>query len=162
MTVEIGHGWSDALVREWDELADRLGSPPFHRPGWYEAWRRAFGRGDLEVLVARGGGEVHGVAPFERRGAQVRALANYHTPSFAFLASTRDVEDELAAALLPPAAQQVDLGFVDSGSSTEAAVVEWGRAARLRSLTRVLEASPFVSMEQGWPAYESGLAARVP
>jgi CelD/BcsL family acetyltransferase involved in cellulose biosynthesis len=155
--VEVAHGLSEALGREWDELADRLAAPPFLRHGWFEAWRRAFGRGQLEVLVARRGGELRGVAPFERQGTQIRALANWHTPSFAFLAEP-GVEDELAARLLRPAPQQVDLSFVDGGSSTEAAVVEAARATRFRQLVRELERAPFISTEAGWPAYESGLA----
>ena len=50
------------LAEEWDSLADRVGAPPWARPGWVEAWWNAFGSGESSLTTSSGGG-IAGVLP---------------------------------------------------------------------------------------------------
>src|SRR5690348_16425909 len=69
------------LAEEWDSLADRVGAPPWARPGWVDAWWRAFGSGELDVLtVYSSDGRLAGVLPVARRRGRVEAPVNWHSP----------------------------------------------------------------------------------
>lgn len=153
-----------AVAREWDALADRVGAPPFLRPGWFEAWSAAFGR-DVQVLVARDeDGSLAGVLPFvEPRGRLVTASpTNWHTPVFGPVADSAAAHEALAAALLARRAAWVDMAFVDGGDPGLAA---WRRVAerrRARVVERTVMRSPFVSLETGdFDAYRAGLSRRL-
>src|SRR5581483_8227545 len=86
----------EPISPEWDELATRIGAPPFLRPGWFEAWWRSFGRGRLEIATVRRNGELVGVSPLARHFRTVIAVANVHSPVFALLAADEAVERALA------------------------------------------------------------------
>src|SRR5437899_1249723 len=83
-TVEIERS-TEALDREWDDLADRVGAAPFLRPGWIRAWWRAFGSGDPGVLTVRRSGRLAAALPLEIRRGVVRSPTNWHTPFFGVL-----------------------------------------------------------------------------
>src|SRR3982751_149503 len=80
-SIELHHAIAP-LTPEWDELVDRVGAGPFSRPGWFEAWWQAFGRGRLEVVTLRRQGELAAVLPLLRRHGTRRSLTNWHTPEF--------------------------------------------------------------------------------
>lgn len=51
---------------EWEAFADRVGnSNPFLTWDWVTTWYEHLGRGPLEILMVRSGGELVGIVPFE-------------------------------------------------------------------------------------------------
>jgi CelD/BcsL family acetyltransferase involved in cellulose biosynthesis len=151
--VSVEHGLSAGTEAEWDRLSDETGAPPFLRPGWFERWRRAFGRGDLVVLACRHGGEMVAVAPFEVRRTGWRAPANWHTPAYAVVARDDEAAGAAVRGALEAARGRLDLGFVDAGSVLETAAM----AAGERAIQRVLERSPYVEVNGTWADFEAGL-----
>ncbi len=58
----------DALVDEWNQLAQTGHAQPFALPAFGLTWHRHFGRGDLVVLTIRnGGGRLDGVLAVDQR-----------------------------------------------------------------------------------------------
>jgi CelD/BcsL family acetyltransferase involved in cellulose biosynthesis len=148
----------EPLACEWDELADRLRSVPFMRPGWIAAWWRAFGSGTLGVLCARRAGRLVGVLPLGRRGAALLSPTNYHTPEFAILAEDAAVMRVLADTVFRHRPRRVSIAFLEQRSlgATElrgAAVV-----AGYRVLSRPLLSSPYVVVDTEWATYEQRLS----
>jgi CelD/BcsL family acetyltransferase involved in cellulose biosynthesis len=84
------------LAEEWDALVDRVGGGPFLRSEWIDAWWRAFGAGQLELLIARKAGRLVGIAPLYRRHGAIRSVSNWHTPTFGFLSEDAETESALA------------------------------------------------------------------
>lgn len=94
----------EPIATEWDELAIRSSAPPFARPGWTRAWWSAFGRGKLQLLVAKRGGKLAAVLPLHRHRGRLVSCSNVHTPVFDCAASsTEAVVALLKAALQAPA-----------------------------------------------------------
>src|SRR3954453_8579953 len=85
----------EPVAPEWDGLATRACAPPFLRPGWFQAWWNAFGRGRLEILTSRRGGTLVAVAPVYRHWGTLLAVANVHSPSYSFLADDAVALNEL-------------------------------------------------------------------
>jgi CelD/BcsL family acetyltransferase involved in cellulose biosynthesis len=98
----------ESLRDAWERLAEPEGIP-FVRHAWFLAWWRAFGTGRLAVAAAFDGEELAAVLPLERRGAQLSALANAHTPIFRplgradALAAAADAAVRSASSLVLPA-----------------------------------------------------------
>lgn len=137
--------------RAWDDLADRLGAPPHLRAGWFDAWHGAFGGGQLRVLCLTRSGKLTGVLPLLSRRGVNRSPTNWHTPEFALLCETREGEEALVAGALRASALLMDLAFVDEATVSLVSAV----AARLgqRVSTRVIEASPYICLEEPVEAY---------
>jgi CelD/BcsL family acetyltransferase involved in cellulose biosynthesis len=87
------------LAEEWEALADRTGSAPWTRPGWVDAWWRAFGKGELEIVTARSGDGLTGVLPVARRSGRVAATANWHSPEAPLVAADEEAVVELGRQL---------------------------------------------------------------
>ena len=136
-------------AREWDELADRTGAPPFLRPGWLEAWWRAFGNGALEVTAVRRDGRLVAVMPLYRPGRRsapykvepfpvsarrrtLRATANWHTPLHGPLAEDDEALEQLAAAVVGAGASLLSLGFPPGGVSPARGPAPPGAVCRRR------------------------------
>lgn len=136
---------------EWDALADRLGAGPFLRPGWIDAWWRAFGTGRLEIVTLRRAARLAAVIPLHRRRGRVWSASNWHSNQFGILAEDEAAAFELAAALFRDRPVQVSLGFVDAGelAPCRAAAAEAG----YRVLEWTLERSPYVVVEGTWDDY---------
>jgi CelD/BcsL family acetyltransferase involved in cellulose biosynthesis len=146
-----------SLAEEWDALADRAYAPPFLRPGWIQAWWRAFGNGQLEILVARRNQRLVGVAPLYRRYGTLRSMSNWHTPGFGFLSEDSDAEDALTKMTLARLHRRVTLSFLDANRSTFAKCQSAGEAAGCRVLARTLERSPYLEIEGDWECYHANL-----
>ena len=138
---------------------DRLHGPPFLRPGWIAAWLRAFGTGNVEILVLRVGGKLVGLVPLYRRRGALFSPTNWHTPGFGLLAepnaSPGFVEQILRNSR---GAHRISLAFLDPN---EADLGEWratAEAQRFRVLTRALARSAYVEIGPDWDLYESGLS----
>lgn len=147
------HASIKPLAAEWDDLADREGAPPFLRPGWFEAWLAAFGRGSLEVFVVRRGDRMAAVLPMARRAGALMALANWHTPLFGALAEP-GAEACLAEALLARRARFLKLAFVDPEAPFIAACREQAADMGRPVVARTIERSPYLRIEGGWDDFQ--------
>jgi CelD/BcsL family acetyltransferase involved in cellulose biosynthesis len=148
----------DRLSQEWEDLADRVRTMPWVRPGWLSAWWRAFGKGSLEIFSVRRGKRLAGVLPLCRRFGAFRSLTNYHTPQFAVLAEDETVARTLLSAALAGCAHQVALGFL---RPEEAALQEdWSTANGHRVFQRTLLRSPYVPIECSWADYTRRLGGK--
>ncbi len=160
MAVEIFDAF-EPLAAEWDELADRAGAPPFLRPGWFEIWWRAFGRGRLEIVALRRNGELAGVAPLyrDRLGAVV-AAANVHSPAWGLLAEDASAERELAERVFARRALRVSLSHLRGAAGDAGALAGAARAAGRRLFSFTLQRSPYVPVAGGWDRFEQGLSRK--
>lgn len=140
------HAGFEPVEAEWDELADRVGAPPFMRPGWFAAWWAAFGRGSLEILVLRRDGRMTAVLPMARRAGALTSLSNWHTPVFGATAEPC-AEPELARRLLDRGARRVALGMIDADAPLVAAC----RGARV--LARTMQRSPYLTIAGTWDEF---------
>jgi CelD/BcsL family acetyltransferase involved in cellulose biosynthesis len=153
LRVTVEDGLSRPTEAAWDDLCSRVGAVPFFRPGWIEAWRRAFGQGRLLVLSVWRGRDLAAALPLEGRGRVLRGPANWHTPVFGLVADTPDAASRVVAAVLELGPQQLDLGFVDRGSITDEALRAAAASSEYRVESRVRERSPFVTLDRGWDDY---------
>ena len=132
---------------DWEELADRVGAAPWMRPGWIEAWWRAFGRGSLELLCVCRGAELVGLVPLVRRRGSLAAPANSHSPAFAPLAVDGEAMAELSHALLSwPRTAQITLRPVPDGEAARQLRSAAG-AKGWRLLEHTELRSPYVSLD---------------
>jgi CelD/BcsL family acetyltransferase involved in cellulose biosynthesis len=143
------------VAGEWDDLAVRLGAPPFLRPGWFGAWWDAFGRGHMGVVQVRDHGRLAGVMPVARRFGSIHSPTNWHTSLFGPVVGP-DVAGDLAARLFEGRPRHVSLSFLDPRDPGTVAVRTAAKAAGYRELTRVRMRSPFISTAPGWDAYWAG------
>jgi CelD/BcsL family acetyltransferase involved in cellulose biosynthesis len=142
-----------AIADAWDELADRTGAAPWLRPGWMEAWRRAFGRGALEVLAVHRGGDLLAVCATERRAGARVAAANWHSPAFAPLADGPEAREALAQALLPRRLAMVALRPLPAEDPAAAALRAAAAQAGCRTLASVHMRSPYVPLDGTFEAF---------
>jgi CelD/BcsL family acetyltransferase involved in cellulose biosynthesis len=151
----------ELLAPEWDELADRVSSPPWVRPGWFSAWWAAFGRGMLRVLAVRDGRRLVGVVPFARtRLGRVSSPTNWHTPEFGLLAEPA-ATGSLARVLFADRPESVSLAFVDVSSQAMAGVRQAAGEKGYRCLSRSLERSPYILIDGDWELYEAGRSRKL-
>jgi CelD/BcsL family acetyltransferase involved in cellulose biosynthesis len=128
MTVER-HERIEPLAHEWDDLADRTRAVPWLRPGWIEAWWKAFGAGELRVLAARRDGRLAGVLPLHHRAGAVSSTTNSHTP-------------------------EISLAFLDADKPGLRECRAAAGVAGYRLLERPRARSPYIRFEGDWDAYE--------
>jgi CelD/BcsL family acetyltransferase involved in cellulose biosynthesis len=152
---------SETIEDAWDGLADQTSASPFLRPGWINAWRDSFGRGDPLHLVARREDELVGVLPLERRKGSIESPSNWHTPEFGLVATDDEVAQEMSEKLFSLGARRRSLGFVDRSHSLASRWDSDARSARFRPLVRVLQKSPFVDTSVPWEAYEQTLGKKL-
>lgn len=103
----------DALAGEWDELVDRVEGEPWHRPGWFRAFWRAFGDGELRLVTVARDGRLAGVAPLRRHRGGWSGVTNWHTPTFSLLAEDEEARVELLDRALALAPAWLSLPFLD-------------------------------------------------
>ncbi len=150
----------EPIVPEWDDLTTRAGASPFLRPGWFQAWWKAFGHGRLEIATVRREGRLSGVAPLYRRWGTVLAVANVHSPHFALLAEDAAAMRELATRLFGPNPLHTSLCYLDAAADGTAELVRSAEAAGRRLLTTTMQRSPWVETTGTWDAFEAGLSGK--
>ena len=148
---------SIAAATAWEELAERVGAAPFARPGWFEAWAKAFGE-PLELLTTEADGRLTGVLPYVRTAEGIRSATNPHTPSPGLLAEDEGAARDLADGLFSLGGQ-VSVGYLDSASA--AILRDAARTAGCLVLTRPLAYRLFMELEAPWEAFERGLPSRL-
>jgi CelD/BcsL family acetyltransferase involved in cellulose biosynthesis len=151
----------EPLAAEWDELADRVNAAPFLRPDWVAAWRAAFGAGTLEVLTVRRDGSLRAVLPLQRHDGTVASPTNGHTPQFGILAVDRRATCEAVAGLLERRTPRVTLSFLDPAGDEVAELRRGAADAGYRVLSRTLERSPYVRVEENWDGYRKRLKGKM-
>ena len=154
---EAGPEAVEAVRDEWDRLADRTGAAPFLRPGWIEAWWRAFGAGRLEVLREEEEGRVRALLPVRHRHGAVSSPSNWHSPGFGLLREDRAAGLALLDELFARRPAQVSLGFLGALGPGLDELTEAAEKAGYRCLQRTLERSPFVTVDGDWEGYERSL-----
>lgn len=152
----------DEADAEWEALADRTRASPFLRPGWMRIWQTHFSTRPVKVLVVRRRERVAALVPFVHRRRTLASPTNFHTPEFGALA-----EDAAAAAflfdrLLSLPHDAVSLAFVEQGGWVEQACLAAAARLRHRTLVRVQQQAPFVTLEgRAWSAIEAQLGGKL-
>lgn len=148
----------DRLAPEWDELAVRVGSAPYVRPGWVAAWWRAFGAGDLEIHTLRRDGRLAAILPVARQRDVLRSVTNVHTPSSGLLAEDGSAATDLARTLFTDNARRVSLASLDSAGASMSACQRAAQEKGYRFVVRPFQRSPYLEIKGDWGAYESRLS----
>jgi CelD/BcsL family acetyltransferase involved in cellulose biosynthesis len=141
---------------DWEALADRVGAPPWLRPGWMAAWWAAFGRGTPSIVTVRRDGRLVGVLPLAARFGVLASMTNWHTPEFGPVVEPGD-EAALVDTVLAGRPRQVRLAFADP---ERPAVAAWQAAVARRGyrvLVRTLERSPYVAVDADWERFDAQL-----
>jgi CelD/BcsL family acetyltransferase involved in cellulose biosynthesis len=142
----------------WEALAERADIPPFLRPGWTEAWMRAFGVGELETVEARRDGELAAVLPMLRRRGSLRSPTNWHTPMFGPVAIDAAAGEELLARLFAEPVACVELNQFGGAEPGAEALGRAAAASGRKLVTRVISRPPFILLEGDFEAYEGTLS----
>jgi CelD/BcsL family acetyltransferase involved in cellulose biosynthesis len=142
-----------ALEREWDDLADRAGAPPWLRPGWVRPWHAAFGRAELELAFLRVDGRLAALMPLEVDRDEVRATVNYHSPAAGILAESPTYGLALATGVLEAAPRRVSVGFLPIGSPTRVMLRAASAATGRTSFERIIEHCPILEPDGDWDGY---------
>ncbi len=143
---------------DWEALAARLDAPPFLWPKWTQAWMRAFGDGELQLLESRRDGELVGVLPLLQGRGGLRSPTNWHTPVFGPLAADDAARAELLAELFATSQASIELNnFGGVGTDAEAVLAAAREAGRL-TVHRELGRSPYIPLEGDFEAYEGTLS----
>jgi CelD/BcsL family acetyltransferase involved in cellulose biosynthesis len=150
-----------ALAGEWDDLVERTGGLPWLRPGWIDAWWKAFGDGSLRIVVTRGEeGQLTGVLPLYERQGTLGSTTNWHTPEFGAVTATGDAS-ELIEGVLSSRPRRIALSWLDEAKPGYPESARVARAHGYRLLTRTIERSPYIDMGMGWESYEAGLSGKL-
>src|SRR5256714_996337 len=146
------------LHEEWDALADRLGAPPFLRPGWIEAWCGAYAAGPITVLPIRRYGELAGVLPLLRRHRTHTGPTNSHTPLFGLLAADPAAAGELAERFVEEVGGALALKPIDPSDPATAAFEDALRGRGQLTLSETVARAPYVPIEGDFDNYLRGLS----
>src|SRR4051812_45922256 len=110
-TVAYEH--ADRAHYEWTELAEETEAAPFLHPGWFEAWRAAFGDRGFRLLTARHGDRLVAALPVETaRAGVLRSPTGLDTPRYGTLASNPLAALALGRFLTEEAPRRVDLAYM--------------------------------------------------
>jgi CelD/BcsL family acetyltransferase involved in cellulose biosynthesis len=154
------HDSLSAIAPEWDELVSRVGASPFCRPGWFEAWWQAFGRGHVEVYSLRRDGELAAVLPLAERHGMQRALSNWHTPELEIPALDSDARKALMRRVLHTTRTSLQLGMLTAGTADAHDFATMAHHEGMRIIPRLIERSPYVRLDGSYEDYERTLPQR--
>lgn len=144
---------------EWERLADRIAAPPFRRPGWYHAWRRAFASGEPRTIEVRRDGELRGIVPMLGQPGKLVPQAGWHSPSFGLLFEDDCARQELGRQLFTQPEPLVDLNLLATeGAGGIAAFERAAREAGRLCVVRELFRSPFVDLPDTFEEFEGALS----
>jgi CelD/BcsL family acetyltransferase involved in cellulose biosynthesis len=133
------------VAGEWDALVDRVGAPPFVRPGWFAAWWRAFGSGPRVLVTARADGRLVGVVPLQRRGSGVTSPTNAHSPGFSVVAENAEAAGELADSVLELPGRRLQLDHMDAGDPAAEHIHRRALALGRRVVRWKMRRSPYLA-----------------
>lgn len=149
---------SRQLIREWEELAARTRASPYLRPGWVDAWWRAFGKGRLEIRILRRRRRLVALLPLAVHHGTRESTSNYHSPRAGLLAEDMRAAVELALALYAGRPRRLSLTCLDPvGMSLDAC--RWAaEMSGYKSAARPYQRSPYLDITMEWSAYEGRLS----
>lgn len=150
----------EPIALDWDDLATRAGASPFLRPGWFQAWWSAFGRGRLAIMSLRHDGRLVGVAPLYRHWGTMLAVANVHSPEFALLAEDAATERALAEHVFEANPLHTSLCYLQAGVHSTGELYRAARASKRLLLSVTMQRSPYVDIDGDWEQFEEGLAKK--
>ena len=151
--------WHDdvgAIAREWEDLAERTGAPPFLWPGWLVAWIGSW-RSDPRILAVREGGELKAVLPLVRGRGILSGAANSHTPLAGAVAEDPSYLHQLARAAVAARAPRTDLRSLDPHDPLVAELRAAAYARGHSMIERITDREPYVALDCDFEAYEAGL-----
>jgi CelD/BcsL family acetyltransferase involved in cellulose biosynthesis len=154
------HGSVAAVAPDWDALANRVGAPPFLRPGWFAAFTAAFGLARLEVRAARRNGRLASVAPLDCTGGVLQSHELAPPRVLRSCVRTRRPSAYSQTRFASGADVALRWGFSILGIETTRRAGTSARRRRHRLIARTLEQPPYIAVDRGWEAYESGVDAK--
>lgn len=159
MTLRKASAVSASLRDGWEDLADRTDAPLWMRPGWVEAWYRAFGTGTPEIVTVGDRGKISALIPLERARGELRAPANGETPGVSLLADGEDAAEALVADVFSRPARVVKLWPIDAPGAERSTTA--ARASGFDVIQRVVERPPFIPLSGGWETFEKTLTSKL-
>jgi CelD/BcsL family acetyltransferase involved in cellulose biosynthesis len=151
----------DAVADEWERLADAADAGPFVRPGWFDAWARAFGEGGRPVaLCLRRDARLAGVVCLLRGRGALRSPTNWHSPAYGAVACDGDAARTLAHAVVDRAPSILDVSFLDPADAFAAAVLDRAGGERRRVIARPVLRSPYVDLDGDFQSFEATLDSK--
>lgn len=147
-----------ALAAEWD--ASFAAGSPFDLHGWYSAWWRAFGAGQLAVCLVRRDGDLVAALPMSLRRGRLEGLANDHSGLFRPLAADAEALRELSRATLGRRVGEVTLPMVPADAKALPLLREAAGGAGRALLEEPGPVSPFVATDGEAEAWRRGAKAK--
>ncbi len=153
-TCALGEG----VEQEWDALAERVDASPFLRPGWFIAFARAFGKGELRLACVREEGRMVAILPLVDDHGALLAPVNWHTPEYGAVYEDADSMTALADHLIRRGVRRLDLSFLHPDDPLASALRAAARGARV--LERTVQSSPYVDLGGSWKEFREGIPAK--
>jgi CelD/BcsL family acetyltransferase involved in cellulose biosynthesis len=151
----------DAVADEWERLAEATDAGPFVRPGWFQAWARAFADGDTPVaLCLRRDSKLAAVLCLIRGRGALRSPTNWHTPAYGPVACDGDAARALADAVVEGAPSVLDVSFLDPADPFAEAILDGARDSRRRVIGRPVLRSPYVALDGDFASFEATLDSK--
>lgn len=160
LTIEI-HDSIAPVAPDWDGLVDRVGAPPFMRPGWFAAWWPAFAGGRPVVVTARRGERLVGLMALQRRAGGLSAPTNAHTPGFDVLAEDATAAGAIAEAVVGLPSRGLRLDYVSLEDRGVVAIEKAAAAKAHRVLRMTVRRSPYLALAGGAEDVDRRLSAKV-
>jgi CelD/BcsL family acetyltransferase involved in cellulose biosynthesis len=137
----------DELAEPWERLAEAE-AYPFVRFDWLRAWWRAFGEGRrLAICTAWDGDELVGAFPLCRRGRDLEAMQNVHSPVFRLIARDEQTRRELVEAAVDAAGGALLVEQLPEQAPAVPMLLEAGRARGRITLVERQHVSPIVRLD---------------
>jgi CelD/BcsL family acetyltransferase involved in cellulose biosynthesis len=131
---------------------------PFLYPGWFEAWRSAFGAGALRLVAARRGGRLVGIVPMQVRRGAWRSPTNAHSPGFDLLALDGEALEALSGALFQDRVRDLAVAPLDASGPALRALGEAARVRGYRTFVRPASRAPYLRLAGDLRAHEDSLS----
>jgi CelD/BcsL family acetyltransferase involved in cellulose biosynthesis len=145
--IEV-HARVEPVAAEWKALAERVGAPPWLRPGWVAAWLETHGEGPVELTVVRRDGLLAGLVALHRPDAGGAAIPVWQSA----IAEDEDAARALAVALCSRRRRLTLLhGFPGLASAEPFGAA--GAEAGYRAVVADYLRSPYVDLAGSWDQY---------
>jgi CelD/BcsL family acetyltransferase involved in cellulose biosynthesis len=137
----------EELAEPWERLAEAE-AYPFVRFDWLHSWWRAFGGSlRLAICAAWDGDELVGAFPLCRRGRNLEAMQNVHSPVFRLIARDEQTRRELVEAAVDAAGDALLVEQLPEHAPALPMLVEAARGRGRITLVERQHVSPFVRLD---------------
>jgi CelD/BcsL family acetyltransferase involved in cellulose biosynthesis len=136
------------LSGPWEELADRIATDPFGRPGWFRAWGAAFvPQAGIGAVAVEKGDELVGIAPVVGRRSGWAYPADIHTPTASLPAASGEARAALVDGLLRERPGEVLIPMLRAADPVFAVLRERAPAHGYRALEIPRGRSPVLHLD---------------